>query len=100
MWRFLLLVIFIPLVGCAQDIEGLAIDPQGNQNPELSITQDISLTRTSPSQPVRADTAMPVLPNLGSAAELTNEVWLNTDRPLRLAELRGQVVLIEMWTFG
>jgi hypothetical protein len=43
---------------------------------------------------------MPELPNLGSAAELTNEVWLNTDRPLRLAELRGQVVLIEMWTFG
>ena len=35
-----------------------------------------------------------------SKEELINEVWLNTDQPLRLAELRGRVVLLEMWTFG
>ncbi len=40
------------------------------------------------------------LSDLGRAPELTNEVWLNTDHPLRLAELRGKVVLLEMWTFG
>jgi thiol-disulfide isomerase/thioredoxin len=40
------------------------------------------------------------LPDLGAAPELNNEVWLNTDRPLRLADLRGQVVLLDMWTFG
>jgi hypothetical protein len=40
------------------------------------------------------------LPDLGEAPELTNAIWLNTDRPLRLAELRGKVVLIDMWTFG
>ena len=40
------------------------------------------------------------LVNYGPAPELTNTVWLNTVRPLRLAELRGQVVLIDMWTFG
>ena len=39
------------------------------------------------------------LPDLGPAPELTNEVWLNTDRPLRLAGLRGKVVLLDMWTF-
>ena len=39
------------------------------------------------------------LPDLGVAPELTNEVWLNTDRPLRLADLRGKVVLLDMWTF-
>ena len=39
------------------------------------------------------------LPNLGQAPELTNTVWLNTDQPLRLADLRGKVVLVEMWTF-
>ena len=40
------------------------------------------------------------LPNLGLAPELTNNIWLNVDAPLRLADLRGKVVLVEMWTFG
>lgn len=40
------------------------------------------------------------LPDLGPAPELTNESWLNVDAPLRLADLRGKVVAIEMWTFG
>ena len=40
------------------------------------------------------------LPNLGNAPELENQVWINTDQPLRLADLRGKVVLLEMWTFG
>jgi thiol-disulfide isomerase/thioredoxin len=40
------------------------------------------------------------LPDLRSAPELTNETWLNIDAPLRLADLRGKVVLLEMWTFG
>jgi hypothetical protein len=43
---------------------------------------------------------LPKLPDLGPAPELTNEVWLNVDAPLRLANLRGQVVAIDMWTFG
>jgi len=42
----------------------------------------------------------PDLPNLGPAPELENEVWLNVDAPLRLANLRGQVVALDMWTFG
>ena len=40
------------------------------------------------------------LPDLGIAPELTNDTWLNVDAPLRLANLRGKVVMIEMWTFG
>jgi len=40
------------------------------------------------------------LPDLGAAPELTSDTWLNTEAPLRLAGLRGQVVLVEMWTFG
>lgn len=53
------------------------------------------------SQP--AEVLLPVpnvtLRDLGPAPELTNEVWLNVDAPLRLADLRGKVVAIEMWTF-
>lgn len=45
-------------------------------------------------------TETPSLPDLGPAPELTNEVWLNTDDPLRLADLGGKVVLIDMWTYG
>lgn len=40
------------------------------------------------------------LKDYGPAPELTNTVWLNTTAPLRLADLRGQVVAIDMWTFG
>jgi thiol-disulfide isomerase/thioredoxin len=40
------------------------------------------------------------LPDLGLAPELANETWLNVDSPLRLADLRGKVVMVEMWTFG
>jgi hypothetical protein len=40
------------------------------------------------------------LRNYGPAPELNNEIWLNTDKPLRLADLRGKVALIDFWTFG
>jgi thiol-disulfide isomerase/thioredoxin len=54
-------------------------------------------------QDAQTDTIMlktATLPDLGLAPELTNNTWLNVDAPLRLADLRGNVVLIEMWTFG
>ena len=38
--------------------------------------------------------------NYGPAPEITNETWLNTDTPIRLADQRGKVVLVEFWTFG
>ncbi len=40
------------------------------------------------------------LPDYGPAPELHDSVWLNTERALRLQDLRGQVVLLDMWTFG
>jgi len=40
------------------------------------------------------------LPDLGAAPELTNKIWLNSAQPLRIADLQGRVVLLEMWTFG
>ena len=49
------------------------------------------------------DSSMPKhasLPDLGTAPELMNDTWLNVESPLRLADLRGKVVIVEMWTFG
>ncbi len=35
------------------------------------------------------------------APELTGgRGWLNTDRPLSLAALKGKVVLLDFWTYG
>lgn len=50
----------------------------------------------TPEQPLTSAS----LPDLGAAPELTNDVWLNVDEPLQLADLRGKVVALEMWTFG
>jgi thiol-disulfide isomerase/thioredoxin len=43
--------------------------------------------------------ARSTLADRGLAPELTNQTWLNTPTPLRLADLRGKVVLLEMWTY-
>lgn len=39
------------------------------------------------------------LPVIRNAPELHDGIWLNTETPLKLANLRGKVVLLEMWTF-
>jgi hypothetical protein len=51
-----------------------------------------------PIKPMATDNAD--FPDLGAAPELSGEVWINSDAPLRLSDLHGQVVLVEMWTFG
>lgn len=100
MWRKALLVFGILLVGCTAEREIVPnITQQGltfDENTDLGKTQvSNSFTHTQvETQPPNS------LPNLGAAPEWTNDVWLNTDKPLFLKDLRGSVVLLEMWTFG
>ena len=57
-------------------------------------------TTTKSTEPVMPYVQTASYPDLGPAPELTNDTWLNVDSPLRLADLRGKVVAIDMWTFG
>jgi hypothetical protein len=57
---------------------------------------------TAPMTQINLPMTSASLPDLGPAPELTAErdAWLNVDSPLRLADLAGKVVAIDMWTFG
>lgn len=76
-----------------EEQEPTAAEPATPQQPDAeAITPELPATVTQQPEVV--------LPDLGPAPDITNQVWLNTDRPLDLAALRGKVVLVEFWTFG
>jgi hypothetical protein len=90
MRHFLLVAGLLFMAGCAINLPPSA-SPDSSSNLPTPVDENTKTQVTAQ----RAD-----LPNLGAAPELTNETWLNTDVPLRLADLRGKVVLLDMWTFG
>jgi hypothetical protein len=93
---FTLLLLGITLVfsGCTapETAPTIAASPTAAQA-ATAVVNDLAATSPPPLPPVS-------LEDFGIAPELNNETWLNTPAPLRLADLRGQVVLLEMWTFG
>ncbi|MBI9046795.1 MAG: hypothetical protein JEZ06_20080 [Anaerolineaceae bacterium] len=84
MKKFLILIILLPLTAC---------------NIVLSSPNE-SVSDAVPDQQTTQAHMVSTLLDLGEAPELLNEIWLNTDTALRLRDLRGKVVLLEMWTFG
>ncbi len=66
----------------------------------IFLTSCSAISRNQPTPAAPGLSGRVSLPKLGPAPELTNDTWLNTDQPLRLADLRGKVVLLDMWTFG
>ena len=96
----ILLVLVVFLVGCSPGSEKVPTKSGRSTNIGPDSISSNAPTQTSAAGLADESDPAPVLPNHGPAPELTNEVWLNSDYPLRLAELRGKVVLLEMWTFG
>jgi hypothetical protein len=100
MKRWIIFLLVFPLVACSQVSPDQGPESTSNQ----PANQEGNIERESPLPAIPTDTPQPVnlaeLPDLGKAPELTNEVWFNTDAPLRLADLGGKVVLLDMWTFG
>ncbi|MBC8507570.1 MAG: hypothetical protein ISR58_03280 [Anaerolineales bacterium] len=93
-WIITLMV--FALAACSGTVESL----EESESPTSEANVEIQTSQTSQPKPTKTPLPPNPLPYLGEAPELTNEVWLNTDAPLRLADLRGKVVLLEMWTFG
>lgn len=90
MKRLYTVFLVLMLMGCAPFNSGTVILPVLNE----------PMDGTSAVQQSKQAAINLSYPDLGIAPELSNEVWLNTDHALRIADMRGKVVLLEMWTFG
>ena len=99
-WAIVALVLLFA-GGCAARITPLVTDsadairlPTPTPDPDTGAAAEAPAGSTE-----KADASLPPLRNWGQAPELANDVWLNS-APLRLADLRGKVVMIDFWTFG
>jgi thiol-disulfide isomerase/thioredoxin len=81
MKKFILLLALFGLTACASA-------PQVSEEP---VSQ-------APAEPEEA--APMVLEDKGVAPELRTDEWINSTENLRIENLRGKVVLLNMWTFG
>ena len=72
-----------------------AIQPSG-----IPVSGAPSIETEATEAPAESSSPKAALEDFGLAPELENQVWLNMKEPLRLADLRGKVVLLDMWTFG
>lgn len=85
----------------AQPEVGSLTPPPTQQAAVASSTPAPMLTFVAPNIAPTLDATRELAPYpvYGPAAELRSDVWLNSDSSLRLADLRGQVVLLMFWGF-
>jgi hypothetical protein len=89
-WYWIIMMVLL-LAACSNGSDDSYSTPGGNSDePDFSRRYDKEAEEWNVAD----------LPDLGPAPELENEIWLNVEQPLKLAGLRGKVVLLDMWTFG
>jgi hypothetical protein len=88
-----------PVARAAAEAPPLPARSEALPNPEDPAVLLPTPTPAPPPAPATATPSPVALRDWGPAPELTNDTWLNSE-PLRLADLRGKVVLIEFWTYG
>ncbi|OGO37806.1 MAG: hypothetical protein A2W35_04635 [Chloroflexi bacterium RBG_16_57_11] len=93
---WILLAFSLILVACTSTVAST----QSTQSARVvPFSPTASVERSKPSN-TEEITVMSVYPDLGPAPELAGNVWLNSQGSLHLSDLRGKVVLVDMWTFG
>jgi hypothetical protein len=98
-------VLVLIITGCSDLSDNTPADIPHKSTVEPSIAENAALSQSTsadenPSSRPTADIIRAELEDYGPAPELTNDIWLNVSQPLRLVDLRGKVVLIDMWTYG
>ncbi len=73
------------------DVQDTTTAPAETPVPESSVPEEAA----EPTAPSRSYAGVDPAPEFPDGLD-----WLNTDRPLSLAELRGKVVLLDFWTYG
>jgi hypothetical protein len=101
MWEFARKYGFVTVFSLAAAVAACSGAGQPVSQQDLTVSSDGSEVVTGQSEAEASEgDLMVALPDLGPAPDISNEVWLNTDRPLNLEAVRGRVVLVEFWTFG
>lgn len=95
MRRFLIILLALLMAGCSViDMTARIAGPDTADSPAMIPTlPEVTALPTEDRYTSR-------LPDYGPAPEIANDVWLNVDAPLRLAGLRGSVVIVDFWTYG
>lgn len=66
-----------------------------------AVQERLDTLKESPKKPDASPARQSALASLGEAPDFIGiERWLNTDRPLSIADLRGEVVLVDFFTYS